>query len=208
MASSRRRAIPRASSRPATLAQAISSTRPVAAASIRSGGRNGRPRSSRNEGTRVSSSKPGGRRRSAAARSRIVRTSVAACSVDTPGRRRPMPLNAPSMTIPPATGSGSGSTTRGVQSSVLSVGNSKPSERTPTMMWGSSLSSTGAPTNVRVRSEPVRPGAVAQQHDPVRAVDGIGVREDPAELRCCAQQREERGAHRRCGKVGRPVRPV
>ena len=41
--------------------------------------------------------------------------------------------------------------------------------------------------DVRVRSEPVRPGAVAQQHDPERAVDGIGVREDPAELRCCAR---------------------
>ena len=48
------------------------------------------------------------------------------------GRRRPILLNAPSKTIPPSTGSGSGSTTRSVQSSVLSVGNSKPSERTPT----------------------------------------------------------------------------
>ena len=45
---SRRRAVLRASSRPATLAQAISSTRSVAAASIRSAGRKGRPRSSRN----------------------------------------------------------------------------------------------------------------------------------------------------------------
>ena len=63
MASSRRRAIPRASSRPATLAHAISSTRPVAAASIRSAGRKGRPRSSRNEFTRVSSATSHGSRK-------------------------------------------------------------------------------------------------------------------------------------------------
>ena len=43
MASSRRRAMPRARSRPATLAQASSSTSPVAAASMASAGRNGRP---------------------------------------------------------------------------------------------------------------------------------------------------------------------
>ena len=84
MATSRRRTIPRASSSPATFAHAIRSTSPVAAVSIRSAGRNGRPCSSRNEITRVPKLS-GGRRRSVAARSGIVRTSVAACSGDTQG---------------------------------------------------------------------------------------------------------------------------
>ena len=113
-ASSRRRAIPRESSRAGHIGARHQEHQPVAAASIRSAGRKRRPRSSRNELTRVSSAT----------------------------LRRPTPL------------------------------------------------------------------ICGMVEDPVRAVDGIGVREDPAELRCCAQQREERGAHRRCGKVGRPVRPV
>ena len=119
-ASSRRRAIPRASSRPATLAHAISSTSPVAAASIRSAGRNGRPRSSRNDVTRVSTPKPGDRGPSGPARSRIVRTSVSACAGDTPSRSRPTPMNVLMMKSEPSNGaSGSyGGTTSGVQISV------------------------------------------------------------------------------------------
>ena len=103
--------------RPATLAQAISSTRSVAAASIRSASRKGRPRSSRNEFTRVLE--------------RDVRRPTADAAQPRHGR-------------------------------------------------GSCRTSVAA----------------------------CSVREDPAELRCCAQQWEERGAHPCCGKVGRPVRPV
>ena len=78
--SSRRRAMLRASNRPATFAQASSSTSPVAAPSIASAGRNGRPRHSCRPTTRASGARSGaiGQGSSTRRRSRIVRTSVAA----------------------------------------------------------------------------------------------------------------------------------
>ena len=116
MASSRRRAMPRARSRPVTLAQAISSTSPVAAPTIASASRKGRARSSRRRTTRASGvrSGAGNQGSSARCRSSIARTSACARAGVTPGRRRPMPSMNPGFSSTPPEDS-YGATTSGVQ---------------------------------------------------------------------------------------------
>ena len=142
-ASSRRRAFPRASSRPATFAHASSNTRPVAAVNIRSTGRNGAPSASCNGVTRDCHTAFSGLGLWSRARSRIARTSASACSGDTPCRRRPSPVKPLMWTAPPASGVSSGATTNGTHSSVLS--NSKPSRRTPATTCGSPSTATNSP---------------------------------------------------------------
>ena len=116
--------------------QAISSTSAVAAVRAVSAGRYA-PTISSSSGTTRASLRPSA---SAAARampagipndiepaSRRVRTSVAACSAETPGARRPRPLKAIMITMRgcPATaaaGGANGGTTSGVQNSPSGLG--------------------------------------------------------------------------------------
>ena len=144
-ASARRRVTPRASSSPATLVQAISSTRAVAAVRARSAGRYA-PTISSSSGVTCTSF---AERPSAPTRSirisvpescRSVPASAAACSGDTPGARRPRALKA-IMTImrgrpdSAAAGGVNGGTTNGVQNSPSGFGKWNPSASTPTTVY-------------------------------------------------------------------------
>ena len=154
-ASSRRRAMPRARSRPATLTQAISSTSPAAAVSTSSAGRWSRTISSCSGTTRPTKAgaafaarpAPGGAPPMSGCR-RIASTSAAACAGDTPGRRRPSAEKAnetASVRPSPFSTGAEGCMTMGVQSSSSGPGNANPSASTPTTVYGWPSSSIGAP---------------------------------------------------------------
>ena len=134
-ASARWRATPRASSSPATLMQAISSTRAVAKVRAKSAGRyaptisssNGATRTAFSDGASPSRPPPMASTGSSLVLCRRVLASAAACSGDTPGARRPRASKA-IMTVMrgcPASAAGggvNGRTTKGVQRSLSGCG--------------------------------------------------------------------------------------